>query len=90
MPKSVTASIMKFFNAGQLSQYMDQGKFSFQYFSQETNFCIGTRRTDTRAGRAWKSGDIHSTHYGKICPIETPEGANIGIINSLALYAAYR
>ena len=84
--KSVTASIMAFFNSGPLSQYMDQEN-SLSSISHKRRISALGPGGLTRERAGLEVRDIHPTHYGKICPIETPEGANIGIINSLALYA---
>lgn len=84
--KPVAAAIKEFFGSSQLSQFMDQ----VNPLSQVTH----TRRISalgpgglTRERAGFEVRDVHSTHYGRVCPIETPEGPNIGLINSLAVYA---
>ncbi len=84
--KPVSAAIKEFFGSSQLSQFMDQ----VNPLSQVTH----TRRISalgpgglTRERAGFEVRDVHTTHYGRVCPIETPEGPNIGLINSLAVFA---
>ncbi|MGM0441093.1 MAG: DNA-directed RNA polymerase subunit beta [Elusimicrobiota bacterium] len=85
-PAAITAVINSFFGTGQLSQFMAQTNPLAELTHKRRTSALGpgglTRRTAKGGVR-----DVHHTHYGRICPIETPEGANIGLITSLALYA---
>ena len=84
--KAVSSSIAEFFNGNQLSQFMDQTNplAEITHKRRVSAFGVGGLNRD-RVG--FEVRDVHPSHYGRICPIETPEGPNIGLINSMALYA---
>ena len=84
--KPVVASIKEFFGLSQLSQFMDQTNPLSEITHKRRVSALGPGGLNReRAG--FEVRDVHQTHYGRICPIETPEGANIGLINSLASYS---
>tara|TARA_A200000113_G_scaffold176422_1_gene161764 strand:- start:203 stop:4408 length:4206 start_codon:yes stop_codon:yes gene_type:complete len=84
--KPVMASIKEFFGLSQLSQFMDQTNPLSEITHKRRVSALGPGGLNReRAG--FEVRDVHQTHYGRICPIETPEGANIGLINSLASYS---
>jgi DNA-directed RNA polymerase beta subunit len=84
--KMITNSIMEFFSGGQLSQFMDQTNPLSEVTNKRRLSALGEGGlVKERAG--FEVRDVHPTHYGRICPIETPEGQNIGLINTLATYA---
>ena len=84
--KPVVASIKEFFGLSQLSQFMDQTNPLSEITHKRRVSALGPGGLNReRAG--FEVRDVHPTHYGRICPIETPEGANIGLINSLASYS---
>ncbi len=84
--KPVSAAIREFFSSSQLSQFMDQANPLSEITHKRRLSALGPGGlTRDRAG--FEVRDVHPTHYGRICPIETPEGPNIGLINSLATYA---
>src|SRR5215470_15314004 len=84
--KPVTAAVKEFFGSSQLSQFMDQTNPLSEITHKRRLSALGPGGlTRDRAG--FEVRDVHPTHYGRICPIETPEGPNIGLINSLATYA---
>ena len=84
--KPLTSSIREFFASSQLSQFMDQINPLSELTNKRRISALGQGGiTRDRASMAVR--DVHSTHYGRICPIETPEGQNIGLINNLASYA---
>ncbi len=84
--KPAAAAIRDFFNSSQLSQFMDQTNPLSEITHKRRLSALGPGGlTRDRAG--FEVRDVHPTHYGRICPIETPEGPNIGLINSLAAYA---
>ena len=84
--KPVMASIKEFFGRSQLSQFMDQTNPLSEITHKRRVSALGPGGLNReRAG--FEVRDVHQTHYGRICPIETPEGANIGLINSLASYS---
>ncbi len=84
--KMITNSIMEFFTMGQLSQFMDQTNPLSEITHKRRLSALGVGGlVKERAG--FEVRDVHPTHYGRICPIETPEGQNIGLINTLATYA---
>ena len=84
--KPVTAAIKEFFGSSQLSQFMDQNNPLGELTHKRRLSAIGPGGLSRdRAG--FEVRDVHYTHYGRMCPIETPEGPNIGLINSLASYA---
>ncbi|MBR1864952.1 MAG: DNA-directed RNA polymerase subunit beta, partial [Lachnospiraceae bacterium] len=84
--KPVTASVKEFFGSSQLSQFMDQNNPLSELTHKRRLSALGPGGLSRdRAG--FEVRDVHYTHYGRMCPIETPEGPNIGLINSLATYA---
>ena len=84
--KPVTAAIQEFFGSSQLSQFMDQNNPLSELTHKRRLSALGPGGLSRdRAG--FEVRDVHSSHYGRMCPIETPEGPNIGLINSLACYA---
>lgn len=84
--KPVAAAIKEFFGSSQLSQFMDQNNPLTEVTHKRRVSALGPGGlTRDRAG--FEVRDVHPTHYGRVCPIETPEGPNIGLINSLAMYA---
>jgi DNA-directed RNA polymerase subunit beta len=84
--KPVSAAIKEFFGSSQLSQFMDQNNPLSEITHKRRVSALGPGGlTRDRAG--FEVRDVHPTHYGRVCPIETPEGPNIGLINSLACYA---
>ena len=84
--KPVAAAIKEFFGSGQLSQFMDQNNPLAAITHKRRISALGPGGL-TRERAGFEVRDVHSTHYGRLCPIETPEGPNIGLINSLAIYA---
>ncbi len=85
--KPVTAAVKEFFGSSQLSQFMDQNNPLGELTHKKTSLRPWTGRSVQRPGRIQRVRDVHYSHYGRMCPIETPEGPNIGLINSLACYA---
>ena len=84
--KPVTAAVKEFFGSSQLSQFMDQNNPLSELTNKRRLSALGPGGLSRdRAG--FEVRDVHYTHYGRMCPIETPEGPNIGLINSLATYA---
>ena len=84
--KPVTAAVKEFFGSSQLSQFMDQNNPLAELTHKRRRSALGPGGLSRdRAG--FEVRDVHYTHYGRMCPIETPEGPNIGLINSLATYA---
>ncbi|MDX9813779.1 MAG: DNA-directed RNA polymerase subunit beta [Sulfurimonas sp.] len=84
--KMITSTIMEFFASGQLSQFMDQTNPLSEITHKRRLSALGEGGlVKERAG--FEVRDVHPTHYGRICPIETPEGQNIGLINTLAMYS---
>ncbi len=84
--KMITSTIMEFFSGGQLSQFMDQTNPLSEVTHKRRLSALGEGGLiKERAG--FEVRDVHPTHYGRICPIETPEGQNIGLINTLATYS---
>jgi DNA-directed RNA polymerase subunit beta len=84
--RPLTGAIKEFFASSQLSQYMDQVNPLSELSHKRRISALGAGGlTRDRAG--FEVRDVHVSHYGRICPIETPEGQNIGLINSLATYA---
>ncbi len=84
--KMITNTILEFFTSGQLSQFMDQTNPLSEVTHKRRLSALGEGGlVKERAG--FEVRDVHPTHYGRICPIETPEGQNIGLINTLASYA---
>jgi DNA-directed RNA polymerase subunit beta len=84
--KPVAASIREFFGSSQLSQFMDQTNPLSEITHKRRLSALGPGGL-TRERAGFEVRDVHPTHYGRICPIETPEGPNIGLINSLATFA---
>src|SRR5215218_8382019 len=84
--KPVTAAVREFFGSSQLSQFMDQTNPLSEITHKRRLSALGPGGL-SRERAGFEVRDVHPTHYGRICPIETPEGPNIGLINSLALYA---
>jgi DNA-directed RNA polymerase subunit beta len=84
--KKITSTIMEFFSGGQLSQFMDQTNPLSEVTHKRRLSALGEGGlVKERAG--FEVRDVHPTHYGRICPVETPEGQNIGLINTLATYS---
>src|SRR5881227_2580475 len=84
--KPAAAAVREFFGSSQLSQFMDQTNPLSEITHKRRLSALGPGGL-TRERAGFEVGDVHPTHYGRICPIETPEGPNIGLINSLATYA---
>ena len=84
--KPVAAAIKEFFGSSQLSQFMDQNNPLSEVTHKRRVSALGPGGL-TRERAGFEVRDVHPTHYGRVCPIETPEGPNIGLINSLAAYA---
>jgi DNA-directed RNA polymerase subunit beta len=84
--KPISAAIKEFFGSSQLSQFMDQTNPLAEITHKRRVSALGPGGL-TRERAGFEVRDVHPTHYGRVCPIETPEGPNIGLINSLALYA---
>ena len=84
--KPVTAAVKEFFGSSQLSQFMDQNNPLSELTYKRRLFALGPGGL-SRERAGFEVRDVHYTHYGRMCPVETPEGPNIGLINSLASYA---
>jgi len=84
--KPVSAVVKEFFGSSQLSQFMDQNNPLSEITHKRRISALGPGGL-TRERAGFEVRDVHPTHYGRVCPIETPEGPNIGLINSLAIYA---
>lgn len=84
--KPISAVVKEFFTSSQLSQFMDQNNPLSEITHKRRISALGVGGL-TRERAGFEVRDVHPTHYGRICPIETPEGPNIGLINSLAIYA---
>ena len=84
--KPVAAAMKEFFGSSQLSQFMDQNNPLSEITHKRRVSALGPGGL-TRERAGFEVRDVHPTHYGRVCPIETPEGPNIGLINSLATYA---
>jgi len=84
--KPVAAAIKEFFGSSQLSQFMDQNNPLSEVTHKRRVSALGPGGL-TRERAGFEVRDVHPTHYGRVCPIETPEGPNIGLINSLSVYA---
>ena len=84
--KPVAAAVKEFFGSSQLSQFMDQNNPLSEVTHKRRVSALGSGGL-TRERAGFEVRDVHPTHYGRVCPIETPEGPNIGLINSLAVYA---
>src|SRR5476649_1203904 len=83
--KPISAAIREFFGSSQLSQFMDQTNPLSEITHKRRVSALGPGGL-TRERAGFEVRDVHPTHYGRVCPIETPEGPNIGLINSLAVY----
>lgn len=84
--KPVSSAVREFFGSSQLSQFMDQTNPLSEITHKRRVSALGPGGL-TRERAGFEVRDVHPTHYGRVCPIETPEGPNIGLINSLALYS---
>ncbi len=84
--KPISATIKEFFGSSQLSQFMDQDNPLSEVTHKRRVSALGPGGL-TRERASFEVRDVHPTHYGRVCPIETPEGPNIGLINSLAVFA---
>ncbi|MCW4149851.1 DNA-directed RNA polymerase subunit beta [Halomonas sp. 18H] len=84
--KPVAAAVKEFFGSSQLSQFMDQNNPLSEVTHKRRISALGPGGL-TRERAGFEVRDVHATHYGRLCPIETPEGPNIGLINSLATYS---
>src|SRR5699024_5118398 len=84
--RPVAAAVKEFFGSSQLSQFMDQNNPLSEVTHKRRVSALGPGGL-TRERAGFEVRDVHPTHYGRVCPIETPEGPNIGLINSLATYA---
>jgi DNA-directed RNA polymerase subunit beta len=84
--KPISSAIKEFFGSSQLSQFMDQTNPLSEITHKRRISALGPGGL-TRERAGFEVRDVHATHYGRVCPIETPEGPNIGLINSLALFA---
>jgi DNA-directed RNA polymerase subunit beta len=84
--KPISAAVKEFFGSSQLSQFMDQNNPLSEVTHKRRVSALGPGGL-TRDRATFEVRDVHPTHYGRVCPIETPEGPNIGLINSLAVYA---
>ncbi len=84
--KPVAAAVKEFFGSSQLSQFMDQNNPLSEVTHKRRVSALGPGGL-TRERAGFEVRDVHPTHYGRVCPIETPEGPNIGLINSLAVYS---
>ena len=84
--KPVAAAVKEYFDSAQLSQFMDQNNPLSEVTHKRRVSALGPGGL-TRERAGFEVRDVHPTHYGRVCPIETPEGPNIGLINSLATYA---
>src|SRR4029077_18320999 len=84
--KPVSAVVKEFFGSSQLSQFIDQTNPLAELTHQRRLSALGPRGL-SRERAGFEVRDVHPTHYGRICPIETPEGPNIGLISSLSTYA---
>ena len=84
--KPVAAAVKEFFSSTQLSQYMHHNNPLYEFTHKRRVSALGPGGL-TRERAGFEVRDVHPTHYGRVCPIETPEGPNIGLINSLSVYA---
>ncbi|MXP50802.1 DNA-directed RNA polymerase subunit beta [Pantoea sp. SoEX] len=84
--KPISAAVKEFFSSSQLSQFMDQNNPLSEITHKRRISALGPGGL-TRERAGFEVRDVHPTHYGRVCPIETPEGPNIGLINSLSVYA---
>ncbi|CAM3945273.1 DNA-directed RNA polymerase subunit beta [Rheinheimera salexigens] len=84
--KPISAAVKEFFGSSQLSQFMDQNNPLSEVTHKRRISALGPGGL-TRERAGFEVRDVHATHYGRVCPIETPEGPNIGLINSLSMFA---
>ncbi|MBT0878504.1 DNA-directed RNA polymerase subunit beta [Campylobacter sp. RM12640] len=84
--KMITSTLLDFFTGGQLSQFMDQTNPLSEVTHKRRLSALGEGGL-VKERASFEARDVHTTHYGRICPVETPEGQNIGLINSLSTYA---
>lgn len=84
--KPISAAVKEFFGSSQLSQFMDQNNPLSEITHKRRISALGPGGL-TRERAGFEVRDVHPTHYGRVCPVETPEGPNIGLINSLSVYA---
>merc|ERR1711974_476014 len=84
--KPISAAVKEFFGSSQLSQFMDQNNPLSEVTHKRRISALGPGGL-TRERAGFEVRDVHPTHYGRLCPIETPEGPNIGLINSLSTFA---
>ncbi|MDP4537498.1 DNA-directed RNA polymerase subunit beta [Alkalimonas collagenimarina] len=84
--KPISAAVKEFFGSSQLSQFMDQNNPLSEVTHKRRISALGPGGL-TRERAGFEVRDVHPTHYGRVCPIETPEGPNIGLINSLSMFA---
>ncbi len=84
--KPISAAVKEFFGSSQLSQFMNQNNPLSEITHKRRISALGPGGL-TRERAGFEVRDVHPTHYGRVCPIETPEGPNIGLINSLSVYA---
>merc|ERR1711937_892795 len=84
--KPLTVSLKEFFGSSQLSQFMDQNNPLSEITHKRRVSALGPGGL-TRESAGFEVRDVHITHYGRLCPIETPEGPNIGLISSLGVFA---
>ncbi|MGI4816687.1 MAG: DNA-directed RNA polymerase subunit beta [Janthinobacterium lividum] len=84
--KPISSAIKEFFGSSQLSQFMDQNNPLAEITHKRRISALGVGGL-TRERAGFEVRDVHPTHYGRVCPVETPEGPNIGLINSLSIYA---
>ena len=84
--KPISAAVKEFFGSSQLSQFMDQNNPLSEVTHKRRISALGPGGL-TRERAGFEVRDVHATHYGRLCPIETPEGPNIGLINSLSVFA---
>ena len=87
-PKPISAAVKEFFGSSQLSQFMDQNNPLSEVTHKRRISALGPGGL-TRERAGFEVRDVHNTHYGRLCPIETPEGPNIGLINSLSAVCSY-
>jgi DNA-directed RNA polymerase subunit beta len=85
--KTLSSVINSFFGTNQLSQFMDQTNPLAEITHKEVVYRPLGQEVLSRERAGFEVRDVHYTHYGRLCPIETPEGPNIGLISSLAVYA---
>ena len=84
--RPISAALREFFGSGQLSQFMDQTNPLAELTHRRRLSALGPGGL-SRERAGFEARDVHHTHYGRVCPIETPEGPNIGLVTSLATFA---